>query len=234
MRKKKEDTSHFAKAGKSLEDSKISFVEEVLSSFKLKLAEFATKHRDRINSDPEFRQQFHAMCISAGVDPLASNKGFWADILGVGEFYFELAVKIIQICVSTRTSNGGLMSCRELLLKLRNTKSVGQGHELSMDDIYKAVEKLHVLGSGFRIIRMSGVPMILSVPLEINTDHEQMIETAQSCQSYVTSDMMTALCGWTLERFSFVINSLLLEGMVWIDDYNGERRYYFPSLWKAM
>lgn len=45
---------------------------------------------DRINSDPEFRHQFHTMCINVGVDPLASNKGFWANMLGVGDFYFEL------------------------------------------------------------------------------------------------------------------------------------------------
>jgi hypothetical protein len=32
------------------------------------------------------------MCKSVGVDPLSSNKGFWVDILGVGDFYYELAV----------------------------------------------------------------------------------------------------------------------------------------------
>jgi len=26
------------------------------------------------------------------VDPLSSNKGFWVDVLGVGDFYYELAV----------------------------------------------------------------------------------------------------------------------------------------------
>lgn len=233
VRRKKEDTDRFQKAGESLETQKISFVEDVLSSFKVKLAEFAAKHRDRINSDPEFRQQFHAMCVTAGVDPLASSKGFWADILNVGEFYFELAVKIVQICVSTRSSNGGLMSLNELLLKLRSNRSIDSNHSLAMDDINKAVDKLHVLGSGFRVIKMSGVPMILSVPLEINTDHELMIDAAQST-AFVSVDTMTALCGWTHERFSYVIHSLLMEGMVWIDDYQGERRYYFPSLWKGL
>ena len=29
-----------------------------------------------------------------GVDPLASNKGFWAQVLGVGDFYYELAVQV--------------------------------------------------------------------------------------------------------------------------------------------
>jgi hypothetical protein len=30
------------------------------------------------------------MCSNCGVDPLASNKGFWAEILGFGDFYYEL------------------------------------------------------------------------------------------------------------------------------------------------
>ena len=32
------------------------------------------------------------MCKEIGVDPLSSNKGFWVDVLGVGDFYYELAV----------------------------------------------------------------------------------------------------------------------------------------------
>ena len=32
------------------------------------------------------------MCKQIGVDPLSSNKGFWVDVLGVGDFYYELAV----------------------------------------------------------------------------------------------------------------------------------------------
>jgi len=24
------------------------------------------------------------------VDPLASNKGFWAEVLGIGDFYYEV------------------------------------------------------------------------------------------------------------------------------------------------
>eukprot|EP00897_Mesotaenium_endlicherianum_P006848 jgi/Mesen1/6191/ME000032S05490 len=43
-----------------------------------------------INKKPAFRAQFHAMCAKIGVDPLASNKGFWAELLGIGDFYYEL------------------------------------------------------------------------------------------------------------------------------------------------
>ena len=34
------------------------------------------------------------MCQQIGVDPLSSNKGFWVNVLGVGDFYYELAVSL--------------------------------------------------------------------------------------------------------------------------------------------
>lgn len=43
-----------------------------------------------IRKNPAFRSQFHDMCSKVGVDPLASNKGFWAELLGIGDFYYEL------------------------------------------------------------------------------------------------------------------------------------------------
>lgn len=43
-----------------------------------------------IRKNPAFRAQFHEMCAKVGVDPLASNKGFWAELLGIGDFYYEL------------------------------------------------------------------------------------------------------------------------------------------------
>lgn len=43
-----------------------------------------------IRKNPTFRSQFHEMCAKVGVDPLASNKGFWAELLGIGDFYYEL------------------------------------------------------------------------------------------------------------------------------------------------
>ena len=53
-----------------------------------------------MRKDPAFRAQFHAMCANVGVDPLASNKGAWAQLLGFGDFYYELGVQVrsLPIC----------------------------------------------------------------------------------------------------------------------------------------
>lgn len=43
------------------------------------------------------------MCAPLGVDPLqASKKSFWSQLLGMGDFYHELAVKVAE--VSSRTN----------------------------------------------------------------------------------------------------------------------------------
>lgn len=50
-----------------------------------------------IRKNPTFRSQFHDMCAKVGVDPLASNKGFWAELLGIGDFYYELGWYILSL-----------------------------------------------------------------------------------------------------------------------------------------
>lgn len=101
-----------------------------VSAFKSKLEQFAVKHKKEIQSDPAFRAKFHAMCATIGVDPLTSKKGVWSDLLGVGDFYYELAVRIIEICVATRPINGGIMSLRELLPVLQ-TKRITYTEKIS-------------------------------------------------------------------------------------------------------
>ncbi len=70
--------------------------------------------RSDIRQDPVFRAQFHTMCANVGVDPLASNKGMWAQLLGFGDFYYELGVQIVEACLATRAYNGGFMELGSL------------------------------------------------------------------------------------------------------------------------
>ena len=42
------------------------------------------------------------MCAPLGVDPLqASKKSFWSQLLGMGDFYHELAVKVAEVSNGT-------------------------------------------------------------------------------------------------------------------------------------
>jgi hypothetical protein len=56
-----------------------------------------------------------------------ANKGFWAEMLGMGDFYFELSVQIAEICLKTRAQNGGLIEMemlRELLQQARPGQTI--------------------------------------------------------------------------------------------------------------
>jgi ESCRT-II complex subunit VPS22 len=94
------------------------------------------------------------MCSSIGVDPLASNKGFWSDLLGVGDFYSELGVQIIQISLQSRGTSGGIMSLKELHERLSSVPG-RRTQRISTDDIKRSIEKISVLGNGLKIIEVT-------------------------------------------------------------------------------
>ncbi|ELR18969.1 ELL complex EAP30 subunit [Acanthamoeba castellanii str. Neff] len=207
-------------------------MEEQLDVFKRNLEAFALKYKKDINKNPEFRRQFQIMCQSIGVDPLASKKGFWSELLGVGDFYYHLAVQIVEVCLRTRGSNGGLIELSELKRHLEK-KRKGEGG-ISDDDIERAIKKLKELGEGFDIFTVGSTKMVQSVPCELNSDHTAVLALAQGT-NFVTSSLVQRKLGWNPQRIATALDLLLQEGMAWIDDQaeERERRYYFPSLMTA-
>ena len=70
---------------------------------------------------------------------------------------------------------------------------------MTVQDIHKAVEKLSVLGGGFRIIKMaSNAEFIVSLPMELNTDHEELLDDAQSNEYIEEVSFITRHC-WSRE-----------------------------------
>lgn len=234
LKKQQELRGKKEEEGGRMQQEKLANVRETLDRFKVALEEFATKHKARINSDPEFRDQFHRMCKAANVDPLASGKGFWTDILGLGDFYFELGVIIVEKCLQTRGSNGGMILLSDLLQLVR-AHSTGR-HSTSEEDVLQALDKLRVLGSGFRLIAIGQQRFVLSVPMEINKDGQELIAEAQEHGFVAEDSFLSPLYSsrqpvWSRERFQFVMAPLLREGLVWIDRTpKGRIHYYFPSV----
>lgn len=220
FKNRQNDREKYAVLGKELEVSKLSSVRELLSEFQEALIQFATKHRTRINSDPEFRLQFHSMCRSAGVDPLASNRGIWSNILGIGDFYFDLGIVIIEICLKVRAQFGGLISVADLLSRIHSSAKAGTRRTVSAADVNHAVDKISVLGNGFRIVQIMGNPMVLSLPMELNKDHEDIIGEAQD-SGFVTQQSMMRVAGWSKIRFDIALKPLLQDGIVWLDTCKG-------------
>lgn len=85
------------------------------------------------------------MCNAIGVDPLASSntssrkgKGngsgsVWAQMLGgsVNDFYFELAVRVVEVCRDTRKENGGMIAVGEVRQRVQKGRGIGGGMEVS-------------------------------------------------------------------------------------------------------
>ena len=69
---------------------------------RLRVEDRRLARRQEIRQSTAFRSHFHAMCANIGVDPLVSNQSRWTQLLGLGDFYYELGVQIIEACLATR------------------------------------------------------------------------------------------------------------------------------------
>ncbi|KAJ8609879.1 hypothetical protein CTAYLR_007507 [Chrysophaeum taylorii] len=222
VRKKQETETRYASLADKLEATQEAHVADVISSFRSSLEDFARKHKKKIRSDPLFRSRFTEMCYEIGVDPLQSSKGFWSEMLGVGDFFFELGIKIVELCAATRSANGGLMSLDELEFHLIKSG----GAKITQDDIKRAISKLDVLGDGFRVVNGT---MVLSVPVELNRDQTVALNLART-RGFLTARHLQAKLN--AERAEEVLSNLLQAGFAWLDAPPGEApAYYFPSIW---
>jgi ESCRT-II complex subunit VPS22 len=97
-------------------------------------------------------------------------------LCSVGDFYYELGVQIIDVCLVTRARNGGLIGIVELQVRV---PMVTLGHvaharyrhaqvllekargdnmqKISDDDIRQSVSKLQILGNGFKVSTVTTV-----------------------------------------------------------------------------
>jgi ESCRT-II complex subunit VPS22 len=133
-------SAQYASHGSSLRSANAAALETQLAVFRSLLHQFAATHAKDIRSNPTFRAQFARMCAAIGVDPLASStstgsggegKGgggsIWAQLLGrsVNDFYFELAVRVVEVCSETRGENGGLIELRKVRERIMSNRVEG-------------------------------------------------------------------------------------------------------------
>ncbi|KAL7626700.1 ESCRT II complex subunit Dot2 [Parahypoxylon ruwenzoriense] len=236
-------SAQFASHGNSLRSSDAQALETQLSVFRSLLQQFAQTHAKDIRSDPSFRAQFARMCAAIGVDPLASSSSgggvggggsgsssMWAQLLGrsVNDFYFELAVRVVEVCGATRGENGGLIGVREVREKVMRGRMEG-APEITDDDVLRAVGTLKPLGSSYSIIKVGNKPYIRSVPKELNTDQSAVLEAAQVL-GYVSVSMLMINLRWARARAQTAVEDLLGEGMLWVDKQApDEWEYWSPG-----
>ncbi|KAI1406602.1 ESCRT-2 complex [Hypoxylon fuscum] len=232
-------SAQFASHGNSLRSSDAQALGTQLSVFRSLLQQFAQTHAKDIRSNPSFRAQFARMCSAIGVDPLASSSSgggsaggsssMWAQLLGrtVNDFYFELAVRVVEVCGQTRADNGGLIGVRELREKVMRGRMEG-APEVTDDDVLRAVGTLKPLGSSYSVVRVGNKSYVRSVPKELSTDQSAVLEAVQVL-GYVSVSMLMINLRWTRARAQTVIEDLLGEGMLWVDKQAQEWEYWSPG-----
>ena len=229
LQKNAQNKARFQEKGAELAADQLQHMIKQMGVFKTNLEEFAVKHRTELKQNSEFRAYFQQMCAQIGVDPLASSKGYWAQTLGVGDYYYELGVQIIEVCMATRPVNGGLIQMVDLRNRLNKNRR--KDNLVSDDDIVRAIGKLKKLGAGFSLIPINKTYFIQSVPGELNMDHTTILGLAEKNHGCVTSSYLRENnLNWTEQRLERVFEYLLKEELVWIDKQGAEYSYWFPNL----
>ena len=213
-----------------MSETKAEHVKAQLAEFRAKLETFAAAHRDDVRTDPSFRAQFHAMCASVGVDPLASSKGAWSAVLGFGDYYAEVAVAVVEACLASRPLDGGLTDLATVLAYVRRRRG-GAADPVSEDDVVRAVGALAALGNGFAVARVGAARVVRSVPGALSSDGSAVLELAGG-RGWATASQLEQGLGWPPARAAAALGGLLAEGVALADDPpgGGERRHWFPCL----
>lgn len=195
---------------------------EQLSVFQEKLIAFAKKHNGEIQGNPEFRSKFMRMCASIGIDPLSL---FDKDehLFNLNDFYYEVCVKVIEVCRQTKDKNGGVLSFDEL------EKGFFKGLKVEMSDLEKSIDMLKTLDGGFEIFEIRGKKFLRSVPNELTNDHTKILEIC-SILGYGSISLLRANLGWTVIRSRAVLIEMVANGLLWIDEQaDAETLYWDPS-----
>ena len=236
-------SSSYASHGANIRSSQSTSLQTQLSVFQSLLHNFALQHADTIKSNPTFRAEFAQMCNAIGVDPLAGSNvkgkvaggkglaGWLSGVVGSGavnDFYFQVAVRVVEVCRSSRGENGGLISLEECKGRVGRGKGLGGQLDVGDDDILRAVKSLAPLGSGFSVIWVGSKQMIRSIPKELNTDQSKVLEVIQ-VMGYVTCSMLEDNLRWESPRAETAINDLLGDSLVWVDMQAPEKEYWSPA-----
>lgn len=240
----------YQRVGQAISDNQLEQLRGQMETFRTNLENFARLHRKDIQKDPVFRMHFQKMCTNIGVDPLASSKGYWGELLGVGDFYYELGIQIIDVCLSTRALNGGLMELSEVKRRVERMRGIRDntidsgsskwtciptkdtGMQISDDDMLRSIKTLAPLGSGFQVLQIGDKTMVSSVPRELNRDQSAILALVQNTNGHVNAALISDRLRWENGRIKTALDSLLEDSLMWIDQQVEPHEYWVPGFFE--
>lgn len=198
-------------------------LEQQLTVFRNKIIEFARIHNHELKANPEFRSRFVRMCSSIGIDPLSL---FDRDqhLFNVDDFYYEICVKVIEVCRETKDMNGGIISFDELL------NGYFKNLNVNMEDLEKSIRMINSLEGGFEVLKIRGKKFLQSVPNELTGDQTRILEVC-SIMGYASLSLLKANFDWELVRSKSVLDEMVANGLLWVDNQAGNEILYWDPSW---
>ncbi|KAF8273724.1 EAP30/Vps36 family-domain-containing protein [Lactarius quietus] len=225
LQRQQESLRSFDALSNQLSNTQVDNLHAQLDHFRTALTHFATHHR------------MISMCASIGVDPLAGPRrgGWWEEALGLGDWQSELGVQIVDVCVSTRDRNGGLIELSELVRLVSHLRGL-EGGAITEEDVVRSIQALKPLGAGYEVLDFGdgGRKMVRSVPKELNEDQMVVLAIAAEQSGRVDEELLIRRNAWTEERARAVLSNMLLrDGTCWLDEQDGPdgmgRAYWIPA-----
>jgi ESCRT-II complex subunit VPS22 len=229
-------SANYSALSTTLSTQQLASLSSSLESFRETLIAFAAAHRADIRKDPAFRHQFQKMCAAIGVDPLAGAKSgrgaWWAEQLGRGEWAAELALQVVDVCVSTRERNGGIIEMGELIARVERMRRGGEKEKdkstapsttpdtatITPDDIVRALDLLRPLKAGYSTHTLGGLTYVRSTPRELDTDMSMLLVLAAGA-GRLTQDGVVEATGWTSLRARTALDDCVMRhGLGWVDE----------------
>ncbi|EPT02161.1 hypothetical protein FOMPIDRAFT_1022973, partial [Fomitopsis schrenkii] len=153
-------------------------------------------------------------------------------MLNLGDWQYELGVQIVDVCVSTRERNGGLIEMGELVRLVSKLRGV-KGGVITEDDVVRSIKTLKPLGAGYEVLDVgAGKKMVRSVPKQLDADQAVVLAIAQEEGGRVSEAALMQRRGWTRERAHAALGNMLLrDGLCWMDEQDDEHgvAYWVPS-----
>lgn len=260
-------TASYATLSNAISANQIADLRSQLESFRSILLDFSKKHKEDIKRDPALRHQFQKMCAGLGLDPLAGGSrptfgsssfrglpgtALWSDLFsGLSDWQYELAVQIVDVCVSTRERNGGMIEMDDLLNHLHRLRNGGKGEiDITPEDVIKSIKALKPLEAGYEVIHLdpftgatlpptnTSIPFssspiskasgrtqtfIRSISSELGTDQAILLGLASESNGRLNERRIAKELGWTEVRARSAFDTIVKrDGLAWIDGQAGE------------
>ncbi|MHA1221877.1 MAG: hypothetical protein ACTSSG_02620 [Candidatus Heimdallarchaeaceae archaeon] len=200
---------------------------------KKQLKKFEKKYGKQISENKDYYEKLSNLRSELGL-PSEIGRFDWKEaptlkdkLTGKG-FYDVLANEILELGQKLTPENGGIMAAGELLTQLNKIRP---GRTVSIDDMYRALEKLidAQLISPYKLLD-SGVKIIEFTSVEFSPDHDIILNYA-SRNGYVTKEDLLMKTNWTEERIDRCLAFFEENGIARVDrSYSEGTKYWFPGL----